>query len=232
MLRPSIPHVKFIKPWGRPDIWLVEYDGEYDSDVGPRRVDVTWVRIKDPSKWNNIMQAGGLARRQYSLSNLRKVDNAVMWDVEDLPGAHFTVHYGKRPWQDFQGSAARSPELSLRREPVAEPEAPPILFTTRFPDSGCPSGTLTFRLTKGLLCLLTDGCALKGQPTLGPIWVDALFPGETEYTRVDLAADPEALANVLHAIRVRLMLQQMQSPLRPYLITAGGSAGGIAARKV
>ena len=94
----SGPCIEFHRQWGEYS-WFVKYSGKYDNDR-PAHVALGDIHIKPGS--------------QYTLSNLRKVyedsvssRGAVMWSVDDLylangELAHFTVHYGERPMEDFR----------------------------------------------------------------------------------------------------------------------------------
>ena len=98
--------IEFVKPWGKKS-WIVKYTGPYDN---PREKHVELRRsLEADSSLYDSMQPGN----EYFLSNLRKVGEAVMWDVEEVlldngVKAHFTVHHGARPAKDFVSHSSAS----------------------------------------------------------------------------------------------------------------------------
>lgn len=86
--------------WGK-NSWLVHYNGPYNNERYPHvAVGATNINSHRPGE-------------VYTLSNLRRQGNAIMWTVDDLyhtgtngvtTNAHFTVYYGKDAHlQDLNG---------------------------------------------------------------------------------------------------------------------------------
>lgn len=92
-------YITFTKPWGMKS-WLVDYTGTYNNSRPPH------VELRRDVNSVGTLYDTMLPGSTYSLSNLRKIGKAVMWDVDGLTlddgeNAHFTVHFGNRRVEDF-----------------------------------------------------------------------------------------------------------------------------------
>ena len=91
--------ITFIGKFGSKS-WYVRYDGPYDNQR-PQHVELRKDKNSKGGIYNTMQED-----TVYKISGLKKTGNSVMWNIVDLQTeegkqAHFTVHYGPRPVQDF-----------------------------------------------------------------------------------------------------------------------------------
>jgi hypothetical protein len=101
LVKASAPdiEIEFVKPWGKKS-WIVKYSGPYDNSR-PCHVELRRGLDTDSALYDSMTTG-----RRFTLSNLRKIGQTVIWDVDKLildngVKAHFTVHYGPCPASQF-----------------------------------------------------------------------------------------------------------------------------------